>query len=136
MTAVNGSSRGTIAHTIPPRARLAADLGEAPANRILDAVTIHFNMSAAQQADLNQFLADLQNPNSPSYHQWLTPAQFGARFGMSSSDLAKVTSWVTGQGLSVVSISPSSNYVIVSGTVPQIEKAFNTSIPNLSSSAR
>ncbi len=129
---VNDQSRSTIEHTIPLRAKLATDLGEAPANRKLDGVTLHFNMSAAQQADLNQLLIDQQNPSSPSYHQWLTPAQFGARFGLSSSDIATVTSWLTSKGLTIVSVSPSSNDVIVSGTVPQIEQAFNTSIHAMS----
>src|SRR5215472_13341031 len=83
-TAVSDSSRATVAHTIPARAKRATDLGEASSSRRLDAVTLHFNMTAAQQADLTQLLADQQNPTSPNYHQWLTPAQFGARFGLSS----------------------------------------------------
>ena len=33
---------------------------------------------------LQQFLADLQDPSSPSYHAWLTPASFGERFGLHS----------------------------------------------------
>jgi subtilase family serine protease len=128
--AVSDNNRTTIAHTISGRAKRATDLGQASASRRLDAVTLHFNMTAAQQADLNQLLADQQNPNSPSYHQWLTPAQFNARFGLSSADLAKVTSWLSGKGLTIVASSPTD--VTVSGTVPQIEQAFGTSIHAMS----
>jgi len=131
-TTVTDASRSRIEHTIPVRAKLATDLGEAPASRRLDSVTLHFNMTAAQQADLNQLLSDQQNPNSPSYHQWLTPAQFGARFGLSSSDLTKVTTWITSKGLTVVSVAPSANDVTVGGTVPQIEQAFGVSIHAMS----
>jgi subtilase family serine protease len=129
---VTGSSRVAIQHTIPARALRAQDLGAAPADRKLGGVTLYFSLTAAQQADLNQLLIDQQNPNSPSYHQWLTPAQFGARFGLSSADLTKVTGWLTGQGLTVVSVAPSANYVSVSGTVAQVEQAFGVSIHAMS----
>ncbi len=131
-TAVSDASRTRIANTIPARAKRAADIGEAPGSRRLEAVTLHFNQTAAQQADLNQLLLDQQNPNSPSYHQWLTPAQFGARFGLSSADLTKVTSWLTSKGLTVINVAPSANDITVSGTVSQVEQAFNISIHSMS----
>lgn len=131
-TTVNDASRTRIANTIPSRAKMASDLGEAPGNRTLESVTLHFNMTAAQQADLNQLLQDQQNPNSPSYHQWLTPAQFGARFGLSSADLTKVTSWLTSKGLTIVSVAPSSTDVTVTGTVSQVEQAFGVNIHSMS----
>jgi subtilase family serine protease len=85
-------------------------------------------MSETQQAALTKLLADQHNPASPLYHKWLTPSEFGAQFGLSSSDLDRVKTWLQTQGLSVTSISPSLNYVTVSGTVAQINAAFNTSI--------
>jgi subtilase family serine protease len=129
---ITGNDQVAVPHTVPARALRAQDLGSAPADRKLESVTLHFNMTAAQQADLNQLLIDQQNPNSPSYHQWLTPAQFGARFGLSSADLAKVTAWLTGKGLTIASVAPSSNYVSVSGTVAQVEQAFGVSIHAMS----
>ena len=126
------TDREMIQKTIPARARLARDMGEAPANRMLSSVTMHFNMTEAQKADLAQLLVAQQNPASPQYHQWLTPAQFGARFGLSSSDMASVESWLSGKGLAVTAVAPSLNYVTVSGTVAQIESAFGTSIHTMS----
>ncbi|WP_263365411.1 protease pro-enzyme activation domain-containing protein [Edaphobacter bradus] len=125
---VNDNSRRTIEHTIPARARLATDLGEAPADRRLDSVTLHFNMTDAQQAELNQLLIDQQNPSSPHYHQWLSPEQFAARFGLSSSDLAKISSWLTGKGLTITSVGRTGTMITFSGTVGQIEQALGTRI--------
>ena len=51
--------------------------------------------SAAQQAELEQLLADRQNPSSPRYRQWLTPEEFGNRFGLSPADHSKVVVWLT-----------------------------------------
>ena len=125
---VSSTSRVAIQHTIPVRARNATDLGAAPANRVLDSLSIYFNMTDAQQASLNQLLIDQQNPNSPRYHQWLTPEQFGAQFGLSNQDLAKVTAWLTSQGFTVTGTSSSNTYINFTGTVAQAEQAFGTSI--------
>ena len=89
-------------------------------------------MTPAQQADLTQLLSDQLNPSSPSYHQWLTPEQFGARFGLSSSDLAKVSSWLTSQGFTITGTARSSTFITFTGTVAQAQKAFGTSIHSLS----
>jgi subtilase family serine protease len=130
--AVSDSDRAPVNETIPLRARRATDMGEAPAGRMLSSVSLHFNMTPAQQADLNQLLIDQQNPASPHYHQWLTPEQFGARFGLSTSDLATVKSWLSSRGLTIGAVAPSLNYITVSGTVAQIENAFGTSIHSFS----
>jgi hypothetical protein len=42
----------------------------------------------AQKAEMDQFLADLQNPHSSSYHKWLTPDEVGRRFGASDAQIA------------------------------------------------
>src|SRR5216683_7472094 len=129
---ISEDSRVPLQHTVPARALLANDLGSAPADRTLSTLTLRFNMTAAQQADLTQLLLDLQDPNSPSYHQWLTPQQFGARFGLNSSDLAKVNSWLAGKGFTVTRTAPSATSITFTGTVAQVEQAFGTKIHNLS----
>jgi len=131
-TAISDSDLALVRETVPGRARRAVDLGEASSDRTLSAVTLHFSLTDAQQADLTQLLADQQNPASPHYHQWLTPQQYGARFGLASADLTKVQTWLTSKGLKVVAVAPSQNYVTVSGSLPQVETAFNTRIHSFS----
>jgi len=53
-------------------------------------MSIRFSMTEQQQAALNQLLANQQNPSSPLYHQWLTPAQLAAKFGVNTADIAKL----------------------------------------------
>jgi hypothetical protein len=89
-------------------------------------MSLVFNRSAAQQADLEALIAAQQNPSSPQYHQWLTPDQFAARFGMSDSDLNKVQAWLEQQGFSVDSVARSRNMIRFSGTANQVEQAFQT----------
>jgi subtilase family serine protease len=129
---VNSGSRVALPGSIGGRARHSTDLGLAPADRKLESLSLRFNMTPAQQADLNQLLAAQLNPSSPSYHQWLTSEQFGARFGLSSSDLANVSSWLTSQGFTITGIAKSSTFITFSGTVGQVQQAFGTTIHNVS----
>src|SRR6185437_16571778 len=71
-----------------------------PAMRMED-IMLLTRPSASQQADLDQLLAEQRNPSSPEYHKWLTPEQFGNRFGLSTSDHSKVVAWLASQGLDI-----------------------------------
>lgn len=84
--------------------------------------------SSAQQQALAVKLADLQNPNSPTYHQWLTPAQFGAQFGNAPTDVAAVVSWLQSQGFTVAELPAGLGWIEFSGTVAQVEQAFGAQV--------
>ena len=124
-------ARARLDHTVSPKVKHAIDLSAAPSDRVLDSLTLRFNMTASQQAALTQLLIDQQNPTSPRYHQWLTPEQFGAQFGLSSADLAKVSAWLTSQGFTVTGVARSGTFISFNGTIAQAQRAFNTSIHTL-----
>jgi subtilase family serine protease len=102
------------------------DAGRMPGDSRLSGISLYFSRSAAQQADLEALLAAQQNPSSPQYHQWLTPDQFAARFGMAQTDIAQVQTWLEQQGFSIDSVARSRNMIRFSGTVNQVEQAFST----------
>jgi len=112
--------------SLQPQAQPQFDAGSMPANIPLKGITLVFNRSAAQQADLEQLITAQQNPSSPLYHKWLTPDQFAARFGVSQSDIDKVTTWLQQQGFSVDSVGRSRTMIRFSGTVGQVNLAFQT----------
>ncbi len=122
--AITNARRTLLAGSRPPRARAQDDVGPMPAATRLQGITIVFNRSAAQQADLNALLAAQQNPAAAQYHQWLTPSAFGARFGMAPADLAKVEAWLQAQGFTLDGVPPSRDRIRFSGTVAQVEAAF------------
>ncbi len=131
IAAVDGGSRGVVAHSVAGRTKAATDLGQAPADQRIEGVTLFFSRTLAQQAALDQLMAAQQTPGSPQYRHWLTPAQFGEQFGLSAADLAKVKSWLGSQGLTITYTAPSSSLVTVSGTVAQIQQAFGVSMHSL-----
>jgi len=129
---VNGNSRVVVPGNLSGRVKLATDMGLAPQGTKLESLSLRFSLTPAQQADLTQLMAAQLNPSSPSYHQWLSPEQYGARFGLSSADLAKVSSWLTSQGFTITGTARSSTFINFSGTVAQAQTAFSTSIHSLS----
>jgi subtilase family serine protease len=131
-TAANPGGFVAIPSSVQPRARGASDLGPMRGDVRLQGMSIHFNMSTAQEAALDQLLADQQNPASPRYHQWLTPEQFGEQFGLSSADLAKVMAWLESQGFTITNVANGKTSITFDGTVAQVQAAFATSIHSLS----
>jgi hypothetical protein len=121
-----------ISGSVHPLAAAAMDEGLADNAKTLSGMTINFRRTAAQEASLQALLQAQQTPGSPNYHQWLTPAQFGQQFGMSSADLAKVSDWLQQEGFTVTSVAQSSNSISFSGNVAAVERAFQTQIHSYS----
>ena len=115
---------GTVHHL----AQLQFDQGTAAPGLALDHIQIFIKTSPAQQADLDSLLRDRQNPNSPNYHQWLAPAQFADRFGLSPRDHAKMVAWLNSEGLHVQESSSGRNWISFAGSASQVSKALRTSI--------
>ncbi len=125
-TEIAGTEQTALQGTLHPFARPQNDAGRLPSDTRINGISLYFNRSAAQQADLDALLAAQQNPASPQYHQWLTPDQFAARFGMVQPDIDKVQSWLQQQGFSVDSVARSRTMIRFSGSVGQVESAFST----------
>ena len=121
---IRNESRATLAGSRPERVRSAQDLGAVDGSTTLQSMTLVFSRSAQQQADLDALLAAQQDPASPQFHQWLTPAEFGARFGMADADLAKAEAWLQSQGFTVDSVAPSRNSISFSGSAAAVASAF------------
>jgi len=95
---------------------------------IMHAVSLIFKRSPAQQESLQTWLAEQQDPRSPNYHKWLTPEQFARQFGLTESDVAKVTAWLESEGFVVDHVARSRTQVSFTGSVARIESVFATEI--------
>lgn len=106
----------------------ASDAGELPASQTIPSIVIELKRTAAQQADLDSFLAAVGKPGSSDFRKWMTPASFAARFAPTSDVVAQVTTWLSTQGLQVQSTSAGGMRLMVSGTVQQTETAFSVGL--------
>jgi subtilase family serine protease len=111
-----------------PLARAEFDQGRVEGSMPIQRAAMVFKLAPAQQAALEKLLAEQQDPHSPNFHKWLTPEQYAASFGMSDSDLAKVSGWLKSQGLTVDGYSRARTRIFFSGTAAQVESAFHTEL--------
>jgi subtilase family serine protease len=114
----------TLRGNVHPLARPEFDQGTVnPATR-LDRMLLLLNSTPAQQADLDDLVAAQQDPGSPLYHHWLTPAEFGARFGVNDADLAQVSAWLAAQGFTIDEVHAGRRLIAFSGSAAQVAAAF------------
>jgi hypothetical protein len=111
---------------VPGQAQPEFDQGRLPSAAQISGIRMVFSPSATQQADIDALLAAQQDPNSPLYHQWITPAEYASRFGLSQNDLANVANWLQSQGFTINNISPAGNSIVFSGSAVEVEQAFRT----------
>jgi len=114
--------------TAPLHLNGAVDTGAASGSALQRVVLV---LSLRNQAGLHQLLADQQNPASPAYRSWLTPAQFTDRFGPDSSVVSAATSWATAAGLSVTGVSSNRTLVTLQGTRSALGSAFGVQLRSM-----
>jgi uncharacterized protein (TIGR03437 family) len=85
---------------------------------------------------LEAFLLSQQTPGSPDFHRWLTPDEFGQRFGASGNDTAKIVAWLEKQGLQVNTVARGGQWIAFSGTASSVGKAFRTELHRYSIDGR
>jgi hypothetical protein len=84
--------------------------------------------SSQQETALQELIREQQDQASASYHQWLTPQQFGERFGAASQDVQTVTAWLESHGFQIERVSNGRGIIEFSGTAAQVQGAFHTQI--------
>src|SRR5580704_7682316 len=128
--AVDDARRITLIGNAHPLARAEFDRGAVAESQPMNRILLLLKRSNEQEAALQDTLAKLQDKSSPSFHQWLTPEQFGAQFGPADADIQAVTDWLTRQGFSIGKIYSGKTVIEFSGTAGQVQRAFGTTIHN------
>ncbi|MBZ5547645.1 MAG: Ig-like domain repeat protein [Acidobacteriia bacterium] len=126
--AVDNSVRTVLHGNVHPLARRAFDRGEAPSNLPLNRMLLVLKRSDQQETTLRRLIEYQQYKKSPDYHRWLTPEQFGARFGPADSDIAAVTNWLQASGFQVAQVSKGRTVIEFSGTAGLVKQAFGAAI--------
>jgi uncharacterized protein (TIGR03437 family) len=128
LSQIDNSKTFSLPGRVHPLATAANDAGEVPSTFALHYMTMAFQPTPAQHAQLQQLLADQKNPASPRYRQWLTPEQYADQFGVSSSDMAQIAAWLQSQGFTVNLTARSRTFISFSGNAGLVAGAFSTTI--------
>ena len=106
-------------------AEKAIVLGRASSNQN---VTFSVYLPLQNRGDLEQLLTNLHDPDSPSYHKWLTPDEFNARFALSPSAVQSIQQQLSTFGLTSTLLSP--RHLQVTGPAAAAERALGTVLHN------
>ncbi len=123
---INDADRVTLSGNVPPFARLQVEIGRTAPTLPMQRMVLVLQPQAGAQDRLEQLLADLTDPAATRYHQWLTPEQFGAEFGLNDRDLKVVTDWLVQHGFTIDEVAKGRGWINFSGTAAQVEQAFAT----------
>ena len=110
------------AAAVPTHAMGLAITGRADAKKT---VTFDVILPLRDRTGLEALVAAQQDEKSPQYHKWLTPAQFGKRFGPTAATEKKVADYLRARGFTVKTQTRSLH---VSGTVDAVQRNFGTSL--------
>ena len=128
LAAQTGNAGRVSAGSVHRLATAANEVGRASPTLPMERMILLLRHRAGADEELERFLAEQLDPASPNYHHWLTPEEFGARFGISDEDLKTVTRWLADQGFSIDEVAKGRNWINFSGNASQVEAAFQTEI--------
>lgn len=80
------------------------------------------------EADLTALLTRLYDPNGPDYGNFLSVAEFTARYGPTVEDYQAVVDWAKSKGFTVGDQPANRLLVPITGTVAQVNAAFNVTM--------
>jgi uncharacterized repeat protein (TIGR01451 family) len=99
--------------------------GRVPATNLL---TLAIGLPLRNPAELEAFLGQLYDPQSPGYHQYLTPTEFADRFGPSVSDYESVAQFAETNGFTLTGRHGNRLLIVVQARAADVERAFHVTL--------
>jgi len=114
----------TLTNDVVPDLGSYTDLGPVAAGQPMQVVVPLQHDNAA----IASYEASLNDPSSASYEQWLTPAQFQAKFDAPAANVTTVRNYVTRDGLQLYNTAGLGDLTFASGTAAQVEQTFGVTL--------
>jgi len=111
--------------SLSPLVARAVDRGRAPR---ADRHRVVVGLALRQREALEAFLADVQDPASPRYHQFLTQEEFNALYAPDPADEEAVVAHLEQSGLTVTDRPPNRLLVGAVGSTDDLERAFGVEL--------
>jgi len=91
-------------------------------------ITVNVWLKQHNKPEFDALVRQMYDKNSPSFHHFLTMAQYQARFAPTAKEAALVRDFLAGHNLRVTSIDKANHYVMAQGRIADMQSAFNTQI--------
>jgi subtilase family serine protease len=104
---------------------IAPLIGHLPSTQRL---SLAISLPPHNEAELDELLQQIYDPQSANYHHYLSVEEFTARFGPSESDYAAVLHFAEANSLAVIDTAANRMVVDVEGPAANIENAFHVNL--------
>ncbi len=124
---VEDAAMVTLKGNTHPLAKAQFDRGpveESTSGRML----LVLKRSPQQDQALRAFVESQHDQGSTNFRKWLTPEQFGEKFGVADSDIATVSDYLQSHGFEVGRVYANKMAIEVTGTAGQLRDTFQTQI--------
>jgi kumamolisin len=98
-------------------------------------ISLAVGLKLRNQDQLSSYLQQISSPSSPLYRRYLNAASFDALFGPLPQSEAAVVDYLRSQGLTITGTYPNHLLVDATGTIAQVEQAFQVQINNYRSAS-
>jgi hypothetical protein len=126
--AVDAARMVQLKGNVHPLARAEFDQGAVSDAMPMKRMMLLLKKSPEQETALQKFMAEQMSKDSPNFQHWLTPQEFGRRFGPADADIQTVTDWLGSQGFTGIKVAPGRNVIEFSGSAGQVRNTFQTDI--------
>ena len=116
----------TLANTHTPAVNHLALVGSLADSTPMEHMQLVLKQSALRASALETLVASQHEPHSPQFHHWVTPTQFGEKFGVAPADIEAAKSWLVSQGFTVHGVYPNRLQIDFSGNAGLVKRAFHT----------
>lgn len=114
-----------IAGNTPGFVATGKNIGPEPASTT---ISVTLWLQPHNRAALDTLAEQLHDKNSPTYHQWLKPAQLISQFAPTEADLGVAKQFLIEHNLKVRNVGPANFSITAEGTVAEVQKAFSVQI--------
>jgi subtilase family serine protease len=120
-----------------PRPTMTSHVPEAVASGVAPLVghlpgtqrlSLAISLPLRNQAELDDLLQQLYDPQSPSYHQYLSVQEFSERFCPAKADYAALLRFAQANGLTVIDTPANRMVLDIEGPAANIENAFHVTL--------
>jgi len=121
----SAATRTTLRNSSSPVAEPAQFIRHVPRGARID---FELYLGLRDTAGAEATLAAVSDPSSSRYGDYLSPSAFRARFARPQADVDAARAWLSSQGFAVGAVPANHTTVSASGTVAQVERAFQTTL--------
>jgi hypothetical protein len=97
----DGGDRVVLRGNVAPLAVPEFDAGPADPELPLSRMILVLARRPGGDAALRELLDAQLDPASPLYHRWLSPDEFGSRFGIEDAELGRLLDWLQENGFAI-----------------------------------